>query len=501
MILLAGILFEDHMKKDVRNQPEMITEILISTVVFLVTWWLINRPKHLPPIVGILPYLEDNSGYWCTAMSRRYGDVFAMKLGGQLAIVLNSYEVIREAFVKNGGVFSGRPHDVHSMVKREDTIARQPDKKWKTLRTLYKVAFRRFGINKDAGVIEVKSLAEIGHLCGLLDSKEGREIPNFLTEVKKFTCNVITSIVYDVRYDYDSDLYNTAQNNICVETRQTYYMSKLRNTFNFFTRHFAFMTKKAEIVHDVSREMAARHIEDHKYSLDPKHSRDILDTFLNATDSGADFRLENLDASSLAGEFGNLLHTATSSLPLAITWMFLYMADHQRIQKSVQRELDEGHTDNETWIQISERRQLPYTTACINEVIRHKMCNPIGVYHATSADIRFRGFDIPKNTMVIANLHSVHMAERYWKNPQVFEPNQWIEDGKFVVREGFMPFSVGPRLCVAKQLAEQEIFLVFANLMKRFCFLPPEGDDGIDLKSTNHSLPTPVVSMLRVVRR
>ena len=42
----------------------------------------------------------------------RYGGVMTVYLGSRCTVMLNSYDAIKEAFVKYGHVFSGRPQDL-----------------------------------------------------------------------------------------------------------------------------------------------------------------------------------------------------------------------------------------------------------------------------------------------------------------------------------------------------------------------------------------------------
>ncbi|XP_077988671.1 cytochrome P450 2J5-like [Glandiceps talaboti] len=486
----------------------MIVEFMICIIAFALTSWLLNRPRNLPPgpwglpIVGILPYLEENPGKSYTRMAAKYGDIFSVRLGGRLAIVLNGYDAMREAFVKNGDVFSGRPYDARTLVIGKETIARQPDSIWKHTRKLYRIAFRRFGLNNDFGAIEVKTREEMEHLYQLLDNTKGEDIENFLIDVmKKYVCNLITSIVYGARHSYDNEWFETLHEN-SVKTQKSFDNSKLINSFPLLLK-LSLLVKKVEVAHDVLREMAARYINDHKVTLDPQNPRDVLDVFMTksvGSDENGDGRVID-DEDFLLGEFGGLLRTATSTTAVTLTWIFMYMAHYQEVQEQLHQELDKVHRSDTTWISTSQRIHLPFTVACMNEVMRHTSLDPIGIQHATTSDIRFRGFDIPGKTMVIANVYSVHMDERYWKNPQDYDPSRWIEDGKLVKRKAFVPFSIGPRFCVARQLAEQELFLVFANLMNRYHFLPPEGADGVDFSGAHTTLLSPVFPKLRVLRR
>ena len=42
----------------------------------------------------------------------RYGDIMTVYFGSKCTIMLNSYDIIKEAFIKHGHVLSGRPQDL-----------------------------------------------------------------------------------------------------------------------------------------------------------------------------------------------------------------------------------------------------------------------------------------------------------------------------------------------------------------------------------------------------
>lgn len=98
-----------------------VRTLLIGTVVFLLLSWLIYREprKNLPPgpvgwpVLGYIPNLAvlALSGQLphvvLANLGRRYGNVFSMTLGGQLVVILNDYDTIKEAFSTDD--FSDRP--------------------------------------------------------------------------------------------------------------------------------------------------------------------------------------------------------------------------------------------------------------------------------------------------------------------------------------------------------------------------------------------------------
>ena len=62
------------------------------------------------PIVGILPYLDaDNPAQSVWDMSKQYGTVFCGRLGSHMAVFLNDYDSIKEAFSRKDDAFNDRP--------------------------------------------------------------------------------------------------------------------------------------------------------------------------------------------------------------------------------------------------------------------------------------------------------------------------------------------------------------------------------------------------------
>ncbi|KAM5247023.1 vitamin D 25-hydroxylase isoform 2-T2 [Ctenodactylus gundi] len=116
-----------------------------------------------------------------------------------------------------------------------------------------------------------------------------------------------------------------------------------------------------------------------------------------------------------------------------------------------------------------DKCKMPYTEAVLHEILRFCNIVPLGIFHATSEDTVVRGYSIPKGTTVITNLYSVHFDEKYWRDPEVFYPERFLDsNGYFVKKEAMVPFSLGRRHCLGEQLARMEMFLFFTALLQRF---------------------------------
>jgi len=90
---------------------------------------------------------------------------------------------------------------------------------------------------------------------------------------------------------------------------------------------------------------------------------------------------------------------------------------------------------------------MPYAEAVMLEVHRMASLAPIGVPHATTQDVEFKGFKIPKNTVIFANLFACHFSKATWGDPQNFRPERFLSDDEktFSRHPNVLPFSVGKR--------------------------------------------------------
>ncbi|RXN08244.1 cytochrome P450 2B19-like protein [Labeo rohita] len=125
---------------------------------------------------------------------------------------------------------------------------------------------------------------------------------------------------------------------------------------------------------------------------------------------------------------------------------------------------------------MDDRDKLPYTYATVHEIQRCGNIVPFGVFHETTQHAKLRGYDIPKGTVVYTNLTAVLTNKEHWKYPDTFNPENFLDDnGHFFKPESFLPFSLGPRICLGESLAKTELFLFITSLLQRIHFSWPPG--------------------------
>ena len=85
--------------------------------------------------------------------------------------------------------------------------------------------------------------------------------------------------------------------------------------------------------------------------------------------------------------------------------------------------------------------------------------------------VTFRNRKIaPGSQMVISPWH-LHRHIRLWDNPDGFDPSRWhSENGKACLRDAYIPFSTGARVCIGAGFAMVEGPLLLSLLLKSFRF-------------------------------
>ena len=169
--------------------------------------------------------------------------------------------------------------------------------------------------------------------------------------------------------------------------------------------------------------------------------------------------------------------TTTTSL----AWLFLNLLHKPDIQHKVYEELRQEFPNVAELIPFDANAKLPYTMATMNESMRFTPALISTLEHAAEMDIEdFHGFTIAKGTRMFPNLLLLYRNEKYWKDASHFNPENFLdESGNFVKSPYLLAFGAGPRLCPGDAIAKMEMFMVFANIIRRYQVCPVDQGQGL----------------------
>lgn len=133
--------------------------------------------------------------------------------------------------------------------------------------------------------------------------------------------------------------------------------------------------------------------------------------------------------------------------------------------------------------------RMPYTEAVMQESLRLASILPGLILHSTTENVEFEGYFLPKGTTVYPNIFQVHRDPEYWKNPNEFIPERFLQtgpDGNLICRkeERVISFGIGKRECIAVTIAQTEFFIILTSLVQNFDITPVGMLPGIETKTS-----------------
>ncbi|KAK3835372.1 MAG: cytochrome P450 [Linnemannia elongata] len=186
----------------------------------------------------------------------------------------------------------------------------------------------------------------------------------------------------------------------------------------------------------------------------------------------------------------------------AITVALMYLVKHPKALRRLREELDQATASNPTGAlpTYDQVRKLTYLTACINESMRLRPVAATGLPREVTEDTVMGGYNIPKGTIVLAQISQLHHNADYFPEPNNFLPERWIrEESLFPPIQDFTfyPFSAGTRNCVGKNFAMMEMRLILATILTTYDieYVPRQREDYVQFITTAFATESYVIKM------
>jgi cytochrome P450 len=157
----------------------------------------------------------------------------------------------------------------------------------------------------------------------------------------------------------------------------------------------------------------------------------------------------------------------------ALTWWCGLIAQHPEVAQRI-------HHEVETVLQGQDPTpatlaQMPWLQASLKEAMR--LYPPAAILFSRRAcqDIRIGPWLIPKGHLISICPSVIQRDPRWFESPDAFRPERFLPDAPDLQRGAWMPFGIGPRVCIGQHFAMLEMGLIAAMLMQRFALKWPQG--------------------------
>jgi len=203
---------------------------------------------------------------------------------------------------------------------------------------------------------------------------------------------------------------------------------------------------------------------------------DVVDLLLaSAVDPGA-----LLDDQAIRDELVTMLVAGHETVGSAMTWMWFLLASNPGPADSLHAELDA--VLDRRLPRLSDLESLPYTRAVVEETLR--LYPPAWVITRKAlADQELSGHEIPAGSLIIMSPWIVHRNTTAWDAPEQFRPERFLDGSSSARRAAYLPFGMGARLCIGRDMALLECTLILATIASRFRLQLPLGHEVIALPS------------------
>lgn len=231
-----------------------------------------------------------------------------------------------------------------------------------------------------------------------------------------------------------------------------------------------------------------------------------------------DLRGEETTNKQLRDDLMTLLIAGHETTGALLTWTAFELAQAPHIVARARQEIDAVVGDRQPT--YDDVKQLYYVRRLLAETLRLYPEPPLLIRRVLADTVLPKGgaaeeTAVMRGTDIFINVYSLHRSPELWKDPNVFNPDRWLEpfsnpgvqdwrgyapgDSLAVGSPlypnevssdfAFLPFGGGARKCVGDQFAMLEAVVAISLLLRRFDFVldcPPE-NVGLDTGATIHT--------------
>ncbi|XP_038202452.2 cytochrome P450 3A11-like isoform X5 [Arvicola amphibius] len=431
----------------------------------------IPGPKPLPFLGTLLNYYE---GVWKfdAKCYKKYGKMWGLLDGPTPVLAITDTEMIKNVLVKDCySVFTNRRSMGPAGIMNK-AVSASKDEEWKRIRALLSPTFtsgklkEMFPIVEQYGDILVKYLRR--------EAEKGK--PLTMKEVLgAYSLDVITSTAFGVNVD-------------SLNNRNDPFMEKTKKLINldFFDPLlmsvvlFPFLTPIYEML-NVSRypkdsiaffRKFVDKMKENRLNSGEKHRVDFLQLMMNTQNNSKDKEshkvLSDVEimVQSIIFIFGG--YETTSS---TLAFVLYLLATHPDIQKKLQEEIDVA-LPNKAPPSYDKVMEMEYLDMVLSETLRLYSISD-RLERVCKQDMEMDGVFIPKGSVVMIPIFSLHRDPQYWSEPEEFRPERFSKENKGSINPYvYMPFGYGPRNCLGMRFALMNMKLALTKLLQNFSFQP-----------------------------
>ncbi|XP_063701883.1 methyl farnesoate epoxidase-like [Culicoides brevitarsis] len=480
----------------------MLLNIVLLFSLFVLFCWRDKRPNFFPPgppwipIIGnlylIYELLQEQKFYFrvWNYLAERYGSVVGLKLGTKKLVIVSGKEMIKEFYSNED--FDGRPDGFFYRIRSFDKrlgIVFTDERDWEVQRKFTMKTLKQLGLGRTNMVEHIEREAyemveyfkERSKDGSPIEMHDGFDIP---------VLNVMWAFLSGSRFELDDERLPELTKMIHDSFRVIDMSGGLLNLWPSIRYFLPEKSGYKPLLRTLEPLWAflQKTIDAAKPELDnPDAPRSFIGNYLEEMRSNT--RDHTFTEEQLLALCVDLFQAGSETSSNTLGFGLIYVLHNPYVIDKMRKELD-FVVGKERLPTLSDRTQLRYTEAVVCEILRLSTVAPLAIAHRALCTTRLGKYIIPKDSLAMVTLNTLHMDKDYWGDPEVFRPERFMNaEGNLIQHENFMPFGAGKRRCIGENLAKSSVFLFFASFIHSFDILPPskrelpslEPIDGITL--------------------
>lgn len=403
---------------------------------------------HLPMLTlhGMLPMIEESR--------RRHGDFFRLCLGKRTLLVALHPDAVEQVLLTDKDSYGKRSTYDNIRVLVGDGILTTEGEPWRRERRIAQPSFNRGSIAALAGKMTSLTARMLDGWSRRLRVGDEFDIyPELLGLAMEIIGETLFSL--DMRGDIDESAHAFT---VALEQLSSRGNQMVQPPLHWPTPGNLRLRKALRTLDDVVYGIIARR------RADGAHGDDLLTAYLNARDE----RGEPLPPRLIRDEVTTFFLAGHETTALALAWTFYLLGTHPAATERLLAEVD--GLGGRTPTAEDAMNALPYTRAVFQEAMR--LYPPVwSGGRDIIADTELAGHRVRAGDCVIYVPYLMHRDPRFWDDPERFDPERFVASHTPARHKwAYMPFSVGPRMCIGNHFSLLEGTLVLAMIAQRFRF-------------------------------
>ena len=462
-------------------------------------------------------------------ITKEYGDVASVQLGAWPQIVVSDPAIIKQICLENFDSFRDRK-GLFALRKSKGLLFAKGDH-WQASRRALNPAFNSIKLSAFAEIISRHCDALVKRLDRVIDnssnSNDGGGPIDVLRLFGDLTMDVIGSTSFDSEFgqqetDPPSLEQSTSESNKkttvaekvddatrgqrkdLLEAAKTIFMNLSGpmgsggSTQKFVSLVMPFLGPLFKLVYPILRTPESRELSKAIKTLDttmseilqgrgtfatsPKGSgssssstpppvANFIDLVRKARDPDSGLRLEDDEVRDQLNLFVLAGYETTAN---TLAYVAFLLSQNPEAEARLVDEINRLAPDKAKKLDFKDLSKFEYTSNVVSEALRlyppGAMISRVALRDVTLGSST-KKYLIKNGTWVIVPIYSLHRDERFWEQPEAFDPDRFLPE-RSATRSKYvhLPFGLGPRNCIGQRFALEEIKLALITLYREHTF-------------------------------